>query len=56
MKNAIVLDTNDVKMILAKHFDVPEENVIKSQYTYTVITEKGDSNGKTEMERRDRKE
>ena len=41
---------------IAERFNVPEENVIKSQYSYTVITEKEDSNGKTEMERRDRKE
>lgn len=40
MKNAIVLDTNDIKEILAKHFDVPEENVIKSQYSYIVTMEK----------------
>ena len=39
MKKAIVVDTNDVKSILAEHFGVPEANVIKSQYTYTVITE-----------------
>ena len=56
VKDAVVLDANDVKKIIAERFNVPEENVIKSQYSYTVITEKEDSNGKTEMERRDRKE
>ena len=40
MKDAIVVDANDVKDILAKHFDVPQENVIKSQYSYTVILDK----------------
>ena len=40
MKDAIVVDANDVKDILAKHFDVPPENVIKSQYSYTVILDK----------------
>lgn len=40
MRQAIVVDANDVKTILAKHFDVPEANVIKSQYSYTVITDK----------------
>lgn len=44
MKKAIVLEQNDVKDILAKHFDVPVENVIKSQYTYTIITEKENEN------------
>lgn len=37
MKNAIVVDANDVKLILAKHFDVKPEDVIKSQYSYTVV-------------------
>ena len=37
MKNAIVIDNNDVKKILAEHFNVPESNVIKSQYSYTII-------------------
>lgn len=39
MKQAIVLDSNDVKKLIAEKFGVPEENVIKSQYSYTVITE-----------------
>ena len=43
MKQAIVLDANDVKKLIAEHFEVPEENVIKSQYSYTVITEKDDT-------------
>lgn len=46
VKDAVVLDANDVKKIIAERFGIPEENVIKSQYTYTVITEKGDQNGK----------
>lgn len=40
MKDAIVVDANDVKEILAEHFHVPPENVIKSQYSYTVILER----------------
>ena len=40
MKNAIVVDANDVKKILAAHFGVSEDCVIKSQYSYTVITDK----------------
>ena len=37
MKNAIVIDANEVRTILAEKFQVPVENVIKSQYSYTVI-------------------
>lgn len=42
MKQAIVLDSNDIKKIIAEKFGVSEENVIKSQYSYTVITEDKD--------------
>ena len=37
MKKAIVVDSNDIKKILAEKYDVPVEYVIKSQYSYTVI-------------------
>ena len=37
MKKAIVIDANDIKKILAEKFDVPETQVIKSQYSFTVI-------------------
>ena len=39
MKKAVVIDANEVKAILAEKFEVPEANVIKSQYSYTVILE-----------------
>lgn len=39
MKKAIVVEANDVKAILAEHFHVPQENIIKSQYSFTVILE-----------------
>jgi hypothetical protein len=39
MRNAIVVDTNDIKKILAEKYGVSESNVIKSQYSYTVILE-----------------
>lgn len=42
MKNALVVDANDVKAILAEHFHVKPENVIKSQYSYTVVLEEGE--------------
>ena len=37
MKQAIVLDPNDIKKILAEHFVVSESDVIKSQYSYTIV-------------------
>lgn len=40
MKSAIVVTVDDVKEILAEKFGVPSKNVIKSQYSWTVITEK----------------
>lgn len=39
MKNAIVVEPSDIKEILAEKYGVPESNVIKSQYSYTVILE-----------------
>ena len=39
MKNAVMLDANDIKKLIAKEFNVPESNVVKSQYTYTVAIE-----------------
>ena len=47
MKNAIVLDANDIKKILAERFDVSEDKVIKNQYSFTIITE---SEGKNNNE------
>ena len=47
MRNAVVVDANDVKRILAEYFHVKQEDVIKSQYSYTVILEK-DKNQKGE--------
>lgn len=46
MRNALVVDANDVKAILAEHFHVKPEDVIKSQYSYTVmLEEKPESEG-----------
>ncbi len=36
MESAIVLDAEDVKKIISAYLGVPKENVIKSQYSYTV--------------------
>lgn len=38
MKQAIVLDQNDVKKLIAEKFGVKEDRVLKSQYSYTVVT------------------
>ena len=37
MRKAIVLDGNDIKKILAEKYNVSESDVIKSQYSYTVM-------------------
>lgn len=42
MKNAYVLDCDEIKEILAEKFHVPVKNVIKSQYSYTVILDEVD--------------
>ena len=39
MKKGLIIEANDIKKILAEHFNVPEANVIKSQYSYTVVLE-----------------
>lgn len=43
MKNAIVLDANDVKRLIAEKFGVSEDRVLKSQYSYTVVIEKDET-------------
>lgn len=52
MKKAIVIDADDIKKMLAEKYGVPEKDVIKAQYSYTVILpEKEDvSNGGSENE------
>lgn len=40
MKNAVVLDAEDIKKLIAEKYGVDEKNVIKSQYSYTVIIDK----------------
>ena len=43
MKKGIIIDANDVKKIIAEHFNVDESNVIKSQYSWTVVTDDEDT-------------
>lgn len=42
MKKAIVIEQSDMKKILADYFNVSEKDVIKSQYSYTVIMGDGE--------------
>lgn len=44
MKQAIVIEQNDIKTLLAEKYNVPESNVIKSQYSYTVILNEENKN------------
>lgn len=37
MKQAIVIEPSDIKRILAEKYHVSESNVIKSQYSYTIV-------------------
>ena len=37
MRNAIVLDANDIKKILAERYGVDEKDIIKSQYSFTIM-------------------
>lgn len=43
MKKGIILEANDVKKIIAEHFHVDESKVIKSQYSWTVVTDDEDT-------------
>ena len=43
MKNAIVIEPDDIKKILAEKFNVSPDKVIKSQYSYTIILEDGEN-------------
>ena len=42
MKKGIIIDANDLKKIIAEHFNVDESKVIKSQYSWMVVTESSD--------------
>lgn len=37
MQNAKVLNQKDLRKILAEYFNVPEERVINSKYSYIII-------------------
>lgn len=40
MKSGIILDGDEVKTIIAEHYNVPFENVIRSKYSYIVVDAK----------------
>jgi hypothetical protein len=40
MKHAIHYDADDIKAILAERHGVDPKNVIRNQYSYTVVLEK----------------
>ena len=40
MKTALVLEQSDVKKIIAEKYGVEEKQVIKTQYSYIVLTGK----------------
>lgn len=46
MQDAIILNTKDVKQILAKYFNVDPKNVVKSQYSWTIIKDDEESEKK----------
>lgn len=49
MKDALVLDANDIKKLIAEKFGVPEKSVIKMQYSFAVVLE-DDADKGTEVE------
>lgn len=47
MKKAVHYDADDIKEILAKRHNVDPKNVIRNQYSYTVVLEE-DANEEVE--------
>ena len=46
MKRAIVLDVKDIKKLIMEKYDVAESDIIKSAYSYTVIMDADEAEGK----------
>ena len=44
MQSAKVLSQKDVRKILAEYFNVPEDHVISSKYSYVIIDKEDSSN------------
>lgn len=45
MKNAVHYDVDDIKEILAERHHVSIKNVIKNQYSYTVVLDDDEEEG-----------
>ena len=43
MRKAIVLDSDDIKALIAKEYGVDVKDIIKSQYSYTVMLSEEDT-------------
>lgn len=43
MQNAKVLSQKEVRAIIAEHFNVPENKVVASRYSYMVISDEDES-------------
>lgn len=37
MKNALLVEQEDIKQMLAEKYKVPVSNIVRSQYSYAVI-------------------
>lgn len=48
MQNAKILNQKEVKSIIAQHFNVPEEKVIATRYSYMIVTDVDSSEDKAE--------
>lgn len=42
MRSGIVLSSEEVRNIIAEHYNVPVDDVIKAKYSYVVIDAKGE--------------
>ena len=40
MNYGLVLDSSDIKKILAEYFDVEEDKIVKTKYSYIVVQNK----------------
>lgn len=46
MRDGVILSTDEVREIIAEHFDVPIECVLKAKYSYIVAMDKDDKEKK----------
>jgi hypothetical protein len=48
MKKAIMIEESDIKKMISKQYGIPEKNIIKNKYTYTVVLEEEEENAADE--------